>query len=433
MIWQPEAECMERGALRALQYERLRKTLQRVYEHVPYYRRRMDELGVKPEDLQTLADIRKFPMTTKNDLRDNYPFGLMAVDRKEIVRFHCSSGTTGKPVVGGYTRNDLNTWSNLVARVVALAGVEPGDTAQIAFNYGLFTGGFGLHQGLEKLGCAIVPASGGNTQRQIMLMQDFGTTVLICTPSYALHLAEEAKAMGIDPATLPLRIGLFGSEPWSEGMRRQIEADWGIRAYDNYGLTELGGPGVAGECTFTCGQHIQEDHYLVEVIDPETGEPLPDDQEGELVITSINREAMPILRYRTKDISQLDFRPCACGRTTARMRKVTGRTDDMLIIRGVNVFPSQIESVLMETAGVAPHYLLVVDRKGHLDTLEVQVELTEERFHDKYAELEQLQNAIQNRLKSVLSVSAKVRLVEPRSLERTAGKSKRVLDRRPQL
>ncbi|MBM7865751.1 AMP-binding protein [Heliobacterium gestii] len=431
MIWNREMECIDRESLRQLQLGRLRETLHRVYDKVPFYRQRFDAAGVRPDDLQTLEDIGKFPFTTKTDLRDQYPFGLFAVPKKELVRLHASSGTTGKPVVGGYTWGDLERWTEQVARIAAMAGVTSDDTAQIAFTYGLFTGGFGLHYGLEKVGCAIVPASGGNTQRQIMLMQDFETSVLVCTPSYALHMAEEARAMGIDPTQLPLRVGLFGSEPWSEGMRREIQNAWGIRAFDNYGLTELGGPGVAGECLHADGLHILEDCFLAEVIDPETGEPVADGCEGELVFTTLTKEGFPVIRYRTKDISCLDRRPCPCGRTLTRMRRVTGRTDDMLIVRGVNVFPSQIESVLMEISGVAPHYLLVVDRQGYLDTLEVQVELAEERFVDNYRELEALTTAIRERLKSVLSVSAKVRLVEPRSLERSPGKAKRVLDRRP--
>ncbi|MTV48817.1 AMP-binding protein [Heliobacillus mobilis] len=431
MIWNQEMECMDRNSLRELQLERLKETIRRVYERVPFYRQRFDERGLRPEDLKSLEDIRKFPFTTKQELRQNYPFGMFAVPKKELVRLHASSGTTGKPVVGAYTRGDLERWSEQVARVAAMAGVTDEDTAQIAFTYGLFTGGFGLHYGLEKLGCTLVPASGGNTQRQIMLMQDFETTVLVCTPSYSLHMAEEARAMGIDPTKLPLQVGLFGSEPWSEGLRREIENAWGIKAFDNYGLTELGGPGVAGECEYTHGLHILEDHFLVEVIHPETGEPVEDGEEGELVFTTLTKEGFPIIRYRTKDISCLDQTPCPCGRTTVRMRRVTGRSDDMLIIRGVNVFPSQIESVLMEFDGVAPHYLLVVERQGFLDNLEVRVELAEGSFTDVYRELESLTAAIRDRLKTVLSVNAKVRLVEPRSLERTPGKAKRILDLRP--
>ncbi|QGG48515.1 phenylacetate--CoA ligase family protein [Heliorestis convoluta] len=431
MIWNAEAECMEREALQRLQLQRLKETLQRVYKKVPHYRRRFDEAGVHPDDLKSIEDIGRFPFTTKHDLRDNYPFGLFAVPKKELVRLHASSGTTGKPVVGGYTKKDLENWSEMVARVVTMAGVTGEDTAQIAFNYGLFTGGFGLHYGLEKVGCTIVPASGGNTQKQLMLMQDFETTVLVCTPSYALHMAEEARTMGLDPAALPLRIGLFGSEPWSEGVRRQLEKDWSLRASDNYGLTELMGPGVAGECIVGDGLHIQEDHFFVEVIDPDTGEPKGYGEEGELVFTTLTKEGFPVIRYRTKDISMLTADACSCGRSTVRMRRVTGRTDDMLIIRGVNVFPSQIESVLMETEGVAPYYQLVVDRQGYMDTLEVHVELAEEYFQDRYRELESLTKTIHQQLKSVLSITAKVRLVEPRSLERTTGKSKRIIDNRP--
>ncbi|KAB2951193.1 phenylacetate--CoA ligase [Heliorestis acidaminivorans] len=431
MIWNAEAECMEREALKRLQLQRLKETLHRVYDKVPYYRQRFDKAGVHPEDLKSLEDIKIFPFTTKDDLRENYPFGLFAVPKKDIVRLHASSGTTGKPVVGAYTQKDLENWSEMIARIVTMAGVTSEDTAQIAFNYGLFTGGFGLHYGLEKAGCTIVPASAGNTQKQLMLMQDFETTVLVCTPTYALHMAEEAREMGIDPTKLPLRIGLFGSEPWSEGIRRQIEKDWSIQATDNYGLTELMGPGVAGECGALDGLHIQEDHFFVEVIDPDTGEVKGPGEEGELVFTSLSKEAFPVIRYRTKDISMLNDSPCSCGRTNVRMKRVTGRTDDMLIIRGVNVFPSQIESVLMEIKGVAPHYLLIVDRQGYLDTLEVHVELEEAYFQDAYRELEILTANIRQQLKNVLSVSAKVRLVEPRSLERTVGKAKRIIDKRP--
>jgi phenylacetate-CoA ligase len=432
MIWD-RAECLDRGELADLQLERLRATLHRVYERVPFYRSLFDAAGVEPGDLKTLRDLRRFPFTTKAALRDNYPFGLFAVDRTELVRLHASSGTTGKPIVVGYTRDDLDTWTGLVARTVTQAGVRKGDVAQIAFTYGLFTGGFGLHYGLERVGATVVPASGGNSEKQIMLMQDFGTTVLVSTPSYALYLAEVAESQGVDPRSLSVRLGLFGGEPWTEEMRAEIERRWGMRATDNYGLSEVMGPGVAGECEVRgAGQHVSEDHVLVEVIDPETGEVLdePGDR-GELVFTSLTKEAFPVIRYRTRDISSLDFTPCACGRTTARMARVAGRTDDMLIIRGVNVFPSQIESVLMEIRGLGPHYQIIVDRKGYLDELEVVVELLPETMTDDYTDLERIERNVVHRLRTVLGLSAKVSLASPNTLERFQGKAKRVVDKRP--
>jgi len=431
VIWDATYECMDRQELRAIQLDRLQTTLYRVYEKVPFYRELFAEHGVTPRDIKSLEDIRKLPFTTKNALRDNYPYGLFAVPLKEIVRIHASSGTTGKPIVVGYTKRDIQTWSRLIARVVSQAGVTDEDIAQICFGYGLFTGGFGLHYGLEKVGATIIPASIGNTQKQIMLMQDFGTTVLVATPSYALYMAEVAEEMGIDTATLKLRVGLFGAEPWTENMRQEIERRWNIKATDNYGLSELMGPGVAGECLERKGLHISEDHFLVEVIDPETGEPLDYGQEGELVFTTLTKEGFPVIRYRTRDISVLDPEPCACGRTTVRMRKVTGRTDDMLVIRGVNVFPSQVESVLMDIEGVAPHYQLIVTKNGYLDDLEVQVELSEDNFTDNYAKLKDIENRIRERFHNVLTISAKVKLVAPKSIERSTGKAKRVIDLRP--
>lgn len=431
MIWDRQHECMGREELRALQFERLKETLQRVYRQVPFYRRLFAEHGVGPEDLQCLEDIRKFPFTTKEALRDNYPYGLFAVPLKKVVRLHASSGTTGKPVVVGYTRGDLETWAELVARMVTQAGVTEGDVVQITFGYGLFTGAFGLHYGLERVGATVVPASVGNTEKQIMLMQDFGTTVLVGTPSYALHLGETARYMGVDPASLQVRLGLFGSESWSEQMRAELERMWGMKATDNYGLSEVIGPGVCGECTAAPGMHISEDHFLVEIIDPQTGETLDEGREGEVVITTLTKEAMPVIRYRTRDISLINPEPCPCGRTTARLRRVSGRTDDMLIISGVNVFPSQIESVLMEIEGVSPHYQIVVEKKGFLDHLEVRVELTEEKFTGQYRDLEAVEDGIRRRLQRVLSINPRVRLMEPRSIERSEGKAKRVVDLRP--
>lgn len=430
MIWDKEHECMTESDKRQLQLDRLKWTVKWVYDKVPHYRQKFDERRITPEKIKSLADLKYLPFTTKHDLRDNYPFGLFAVPKNEIVRVHASSGTTGKPVVVGYTKNDMETWTGLVARMVSLAGVTEGDVAQIAFSYGLFTGGFGLHYGLERAGAMVVPASGGNTEKQIMLMQDFGTTVVICTPTYALHIAEVAEKMGYDMAKSTLRLGLFGGEPWSNEMRREIERRLHILATDNYGLSEVMGPGVAGECEYGVGHHIADDHFIVETIDPDTGEVLEPGSEGELVFTSLTKEAFPVIRFRTKDISQLYYDKCHCGRTTPRMRKVTGRTDDMLIIRGVNVFPSQIESVLMTIEGIGPQYQIIVRRKGFLDELEVLVELLDGSLLDSYKELEILESKIRGKLHSVLSINAKVRLVEPLTLERTAGKAKRVIDMR---
>ncbi|HZK24296.1 MAG TPA: phenylacetate--CoA ligase [Oscillospiraceae bacterium] len=433
MIWGAKTETMSIEALRALQFTRLSSTVSNVYENVPFYRELFDNHGVHPADLQSLDDLQKFPFTSKDALRDNYPFGLFARPMAEIVRVHASSGTTGKPIVAGYTKNDLATWTDLVARIAVQAGVTSLDVAQICFSYGLFTGGFGLHYGLEKVGVTVVPASVGNTEKQIMLIQDFGVTTLIATPSYALYLGEVAAEMGIDPRTLPLRIGMFGSEPWTDQMREEIEERLNLRATDNYGLTEVMGPGVAGECAARNGLHISEDHFYVEVINPETGEVLPEGSEGELVFTPLTKEGFPVIRYRTKDISVVTRECCACGRTTARMRRVTGRTDDMLIVNGVNVFPSQIESVLMEIEEVAPHYLIIVDKKKrYLDELEVRVELNRDRFTGSFRDLEAVEQKITSRLASVLTVQARVKLVEPKSLERTAGKAKRVIDKRQQ-
>lgn len=430
MIWNPRYECMDREEMRALQLERLKETLARVYERVPFYRERLDACGIKPSDLKKPEDIRSLPFTTKNDLRDNYPYSMFAVPLKQVVRLHASSGTTGKPIVVGYTRNDLDVWSECIARIVTMAGVTDEDVAQVTFGYGLFTGAFGLHYGLEKVGATVIPASSGNSQKHIMLMQDFGTTALIGTPSYCLHLAEVAVEMGIDPAALPLRVGLFGSEAWSEKMRQELERIWGIKATDNYGLSEVMGPGPSGECECTDGMHIAEDHFLFEVVDPATGEPLDCGQEGEIVITTLTKEAIPLIRYRTRDISLLNPAPCGCGRTTTRMRKVTGRSDDMLIISGVNVFPSQIESVLMGIEGISPHYQIIVGKKGYLDYMEVQVELTQEKFTGQFRDLEALEEKVRRDLTNTLTVSARVRLLEPKSLERSTGKAKRVIDNR---
>jgi len=430
MIWDVANECCSREALERVQLSRLRETLSRVYARVEHYRRSFDEHGVHPDQLRTLADLQRFPFLTKHEILQHYPFGMLAVPFREVVRIHSSSGTTGNPLVVGYSRCDLEIWSEMVARIVCAAGVTSEDVVQIAFSYGLFTGGFGLHYGLERVGAAVVPASGGNTERQIRLMRDFGTTALVCTPTYALHIAEVAPELSVDPESLKLRLGLFGSEPWSEAIRREIEAKLGLFATDNYGLSEVVGPGVSGECQCRCGLHINEDHFLVEVIDPDTLEVLPEGEVGELVFTTLTKEAFPVVRYRTRDISRITREPCECGRTNARMERVRGRTDDMLIVRGVNVFPSQIEAVLLEIEGTEPHYQIVVDRKGALDDLEVWVEVSENVFVDEWKQLAALQQRIQRRLETVLGISVRIKLVEPKSIERTVGKAKHVVDRR---
>ncbi len=431
MIWNKERETLPRKDRESLQTELLREKIEYAYKNVPYYKKRFDEYGITKESIKSIEDIRKLPFMTKDDFRDNYPFGLFAKPIKEILRIHSSSGTTGKPTVVGYTRKDLDTWSELVARIAAAAGVTDEDIVHIAFGYGLFTGGFGLHYGLEKLGAAIVPASSGNTKRQIMLMRDYGATVLVCTPSYALHIAEVARENGTDPINdLKLKIGMFGAEPWSEQMRKRIEEELGIKAYDNYGLSEVMGPGVSGECEQQNGMHISEDHFIVEVIDPETGEPLKEGEYGELVITTLTKEALPVFRYRTRDITKITTEPCACGRTTARMDKPIGRTDDMMIIRGVNVFPSQIEEVLFNIEGVSPHYQIIVDRVGALDTATVMVEANARLFFDEMKKQKQLLDKISYELKSALGIDVEVKLVEPHTIERSEGKAKRVIDKR---
>jgi phenylacetate-CoA ligase len=430
MIFNPEYECMDREALRALQLRRLQTTVAWVHERVPYYRRRLDDLGLRPRDIRSLDDVRRLPFTDKDALRDTYPFGMFAVDLEQVVRVHSSSGTTGKPIVVGYTRGDLATWTECTARVSAAAGITQKDRVQMAFLYGMFTGGWGMHYGIERIGATVIPAGSGNTERQIMMMQDFGTTALVGTPSYALYLAEVGEKMGIDLAALPLRVGLFGGEPSGEGMRSEIERRLGIRATDNYGLSEVMGPGVSGECECQCGLHLQEDHFICEIVDPVTGEPVPDGEEGELVITTITKEAFPVLRYRTHDLTAINQVPCTCGRTLARMTKVRHRTDDMLIIRGVNVFPSQVEDVLLKIEGIEPHYLIVVDRVSGMDSLEIKIEVAEEIFSDVMADMVAFTSRVSDRLQSVLGLSAKVMLVEPGTIERSVGKAKRVLDRR---
>jgi len=429
-IWSRE-ETLERDEFEKIQLERLQKTVARVHENVPTYNNKLTEAGVEPGDIKTLEDLQKIPFTVKDDFRENYPFGLFASPKKDIVRFHASSGTTGKPTVVGYTRKDMETWSELIARLVTMAGVTDEDTAQISFGYGLFTGAFGLHQGLEKVGASVIPMSSGNTEKQIMIMKDFGTTALISTPSYALHMAEVASEMGVDPKKdLMLKWGLFGGEGSTESMRKEINERWGLFATENYGMSELIGPGVSGECLALKGMHISEDHFIPEIIDPATGKVLGEGEVGELVITTITKEALPILRYRTKDITSLHYEKCDCGRTTVRMSKIQGRSDDMLILGGVNVFPSQIEDVLLRIEGIGPHYQIKVFKKGYLDKIEVDVELVDANLLDSFASLENLNQKIKHSLRTVLGIEAKVNLVEPRSLARFEGKAKRVVDMR---
>jgi len=431
MIFDVEHETMPREELEKLQLMRLQNVVARVYENVPFYRKKLDERGVKPEHIQKLSDVSLLPFTEKQDLRNHYPFGLFAVSRENIVRIHSSSGTTGKATVVGYTKRDIKNWGLMIARSLAAAGATSADFVHNAYGYGLFTGGLGIHNGVEELGATVIPISGGNTRRQAMLLRDFGATVITCTPSYALHLYDAAKEMGIDIKELPLRIGIFGAEPWTDAMRSDVENKLGITAIDIYGLSEIMGPGVAIECArVKNGLHIQEDHFLAEIIDPETGEALPPGEQGELVFTTLTKEGIPLLRYRTRDLSRLNITPCRCGRTTARMDRVTGRSDDMLIIRGVNVFPSQIETILLETDGLTPHYQLIVDRKGTLDTLEVRVEIDEAVFSDQIKNLQRLESKIEKNIKEFLGVTATVKLVEPKGIERSEGKAKRIIDMR---
>ncbi len=430
MYWEKEKECMDRKELEKLQLERLQATLNRVGSRVPFYRSKFAEMNCDYDNFNSLEDIRKLPFTTKQDLRDSYPYGLFAVPLREVVRVHSSSGTTGQATVVGYTKNDINNWSNLVARVLCGAGLTANDVIQIAFGYGLFTGGFGLHYGAERLGASVIPISAGNTKRQIQIMQDFKTTALVCTPSYALNIADVLFDMGINPAGLSLKFGLFGAEPWSEAMRQEINLKLGIQATDNYGLSEVMGPGVAGECAECNGLHINEDHFLVEIIDPDTFEPVKEGEVGELVITTLTKEAFPMIRYRTRDLTRFMPGDCPCGRTSKRMHRVLGRTDDMLIIKGVNVFPTQIESVLFSIDGTQPHYRIIVERENHQDRATVMVEVQESLFSDRMSEQRQLIDTIRKQLSSELGIGVAVKLVEEKTLERFEGKGQRVIDKR---
>lgn len=430
MIWNEPKECMSRDERTAEQSQRLKETVNRVYHNVAFYRKKMQELGLEPGDIKGIEDIHKLPFTTKNDLRENYPFGLFAVPKSEIVRVHASSGTTGKPIVVGYTRKDIDLFSEVVARAYCCAGATKDDIVQIAYGYGLFTGGLGMHYGAEKLGAAVVPISGGNTEKQLALMQDFGSTILACTPSYAAFLSEAIEEAGINKNQLQLKAGIFGAEPWSNEMRAKIEEGLGITAYDIYGLSEIIGPGVSCSCHVQDGLHVAEDHFYPEILDPETLKAVTPGITGELVFTTITKEGMPLLRYRTRDLASLNYDTCACGRTNVRMSKIQGRSDDMLIIRGVNVFPSQVESALLEIEEAKPHYMLIVDRVGTMDTLEIQVEIDDRYFSDEMVELNKVRQKIKHKVESILGISVNINLVEHKTIARSEGKAKRVIDRR---
>jgi phenylacetate-CoA ligase len=430
MIWNEFIECMDRERLTNLQSDRLSKMVERLYYNVPFYRSLFQKNGIEPGDIKSVDQLKSLPFTTKQDLRDNYPFGLFAVPKSEVVRVHASSGTTGKPTVVGYTRKDIGTWSEVMARTLTAAGAGKTDVLHISYGYGLFTGGLGVHYGAEKIGATVIPMSGGNTQRQLQLMEDFGSTILACTPSYALFLAEAIYEAKIPITNMKLKVGVFGAEPWTEEMRKEIEDKLKIKAIDIYGLSEVMGPGVAAECSHQKGLHVFEDHFIPEIIDPVTLEVLPYGQLGELVFTCLTKEALPLLRYRTRDLTILNPEKCSCGRTIVRMNKCLGRSDDMLIIRGVNVFPSQIETVLLEMSETKPHYLLIVDRINNLDVMEIWVEVDEQFFSDEIKKLEGLKKKIQHNIESTLGISANVKLVEPKTIERSEGKSKRVIDKR---
>lgn len=430
MIWNPTKESMSREQMHILQSARLSATVKRVYHNVPFYRNKMQEMGIEPGDIRSIDDLSKLPFTTKQDLRDNYPFGLFAVHKSQVVRVHASTGTTGKPTVVAYTRKDIEIFSEVVTRSLVSAGANVDDIIQVAFGYGLFTGGLGLHYGAENLGATVVPISGGNTSKQVQLLEDFGSTVLACTPSYAAYLSEALEEAGIDSAKLPLRIGIFGAEPWTPEMKAKIEKGLNIKAYDIYGLSEIIGPGVSVGCSGSDDLHVSEDHFVPEIIDPNTLDLMEEGRTGELVFTTITKEAMPLLRYRTRDLSSLNYQACDCGRTNVRMSKIYGRSDDMLIIRGVNIFPTQIESVLLEIPEAKPHYQLIVDRQGTLDTLEVQVEIDDTYFSDELAALSKINKKIKHKIESVLGISVILKLVENKTIARSEGKAKRVIDRR---
>lgn len=430
MIWNDTMECMTRSEMRKVQSIRLRNVVERVYHNTPFYRKKMQELGITPDDIRSIDDIAKLPFTVKQDLRDNYPFGLMAVPMSEIVRLHASSGTTGKPIVVGYTRKDLNVWSESVARCLTAYGLSKNDIVQVSYGYGLFTGGLGAHSGIETIGGTVIPMSSGNTQKQIQLMHDFGANGLACTPSYALYLAETIHESGIPLDEFKLKVGVFGAEPWTENMRKDLEEKLRIKAYDIYGLTEICGPGVGGECEHQSGTHLWEDHFFPEIIDPDTLQPVEPGQQGELVFTTLTKEGMPMIRYRTRDLTSLTYETCKCGRTAVRMDRILGRSDDMLIIRGVNVFPSQVESVILELEEFEPYYMIIVDRVNNTDTFEVQVELRREYYSDGMNRMIALKKKIADRLHAVIGIQPDIKIVEPRSIERSQGKAKHVIDHR---
>jgi len=430
MIWNEPMECMSRDQRATLQGERLKETVSRVYHNVPFYRKKMQESGVEPGDIKGIEDIGKLPFTTKQDLRDNYPYGLFAVPKSEVVRMHASSGTTGVPTVIGHSRKDIDMFAENVARAICSAGGTRDDVVQVSYGYGLFTGGLGLHYGAERLGATVVPISGGNTEKQITFLTDFGTTILACTPSYALFISEALNERGIGPDDIALRIGIFGAEPWSENMRSQLEERLGIKAHNIYGLSEIMGPGVSCSCESMAGMHIAEDHFYPEILDPATLKSLPEGETGELVFTHLTKEAMPFLRYRTRDLTSLNYKKCDCGRTNVRMDRVMGRSDDMLIIRGVNVFPSQVETALLSVSEAKPHYMLVVDRKGAMDSLEIQVEIEDKYFSDEMAGLEEVRGKIKHKVEGILGIGVTITLVEPRTIKRSEGKAQRVIDNR---
>ncbi|MCL2689551.1 MAG: phenylacetate--CoA ligase [Chitinispirillia bacterium] len=430
MIWDVDNEAMPLEKLKELQGGRLRTIIKKVYDKVEFYRKKMDAANVKPEDIRSISDLSKLPFTTKDEMRDVYPYGLLTVDLNDIVEIHTSSGTTGKPVVDAYTQGDIDLWSEVMARTLSMGGVTKKDVVQNAYGYGLFTGGLGAHYGIKRTGATCIPISGGNTKRQLEVMQDFGATVLCCTPSYALYIAEAGREAGIDFRMLNLEKGFFGAEPWSESMREEIQEKLSIRAYDIFGLTEIIGPGVAAECELQNMLHVFEDHFFPEIINPKTGEPVPDGEKGELVFTTLTKEGTPIIRYRTRDITFLNREPCSCGRTLVRMHRLLGRTDDMLIVRGVNIFPSQVEQVLIKMEGVEPHYQIVVEKRGSLDCLEIQVEMTENMGSDLLGDIETKEKEIESKLRDVLLVNSKVNLVPPKTIPRSEGKAKRIIDKR---
>lgn len=427
--YSPEVETASREKITEIQTKNLIEQVKHVYENVPLYRKRMDEKGLKPEDIKSLDDLKKLPFTSKQDLRDTYPYGMFAVPMEDVTRIHASSGTTGKQIVVGYTDGDLDIWDTCCARQLVATGATKEDKVHVSYGYGLFTGGLGLHGGSQKLGCTTIPVSSGNTARQLTIMQDFGSTILGATPSYAMYLGESAEKAGIDTSKLPLKVGIFGAEPWTEEMRQSIEKSLNIKAYDIYGLTEICGPGVAYECSEQKGMHVNEDHFIIEIINPETGEPVPDGTKGEIVFSSITKKAFPLLRFRTKDIGVITHEKCACGRTFVRMSKPLGRVDDMLIVRGVNLFPSQIETVLLKE-NHSPNYQIVVDRSGSLDTIEVNIEMNEEHFSDKPSDIIKMEKSLENEFKSALGIKPKVNLVSPDTIPRSEGKAVRVVDKR---